>query len=129
MPTKRKQRRKIWPANSHDGRAPPPSAFRVCCYWVKFSSIYERRDRQMPEFPKTRPFVTGRNTRRQLSDGPSLTEILVLDDSGIQRTQYGPGGHYAVYFWTLSNEWKLEAVYNSRDAARGAAARVRQELN
>jgi hypothetical protein len=81
----------------------------------------------MPQFAKTRPFVTGRKPRRRLPGGPSLTEILVLDDSGVQRSQHGPGGHYGVYFWN-GNEWELEAVYLSSDAARASAARIRREL-
>jgi hypothetical protein len=80
----------------------------------------------MPEFPKTRPYVTGRKKRRHIAGHFSITEILVLDDSGAQRTQYGPGGHFGVYFWN-GNEWELEAVYDSRNAARKSVARIRQD--
>jgi hypothetical protein len=58
---------------------------------------------------------------------PSLTEIIVLDDDGNQRTQHGPGGWYGVYFWN-QKAWELEAVYACRGDARKAAALIRRRL-
>jgi hypothetical protein len=80
----------------------------------------------MREFPKTRAFVTGWG-RRNVRGGPSMTEIIVLDDEGIQRTQYGQGGWFGVYYWN-GKEWELDAVYSSREDARKAAARIRRSL-
>ena len=34
----------------------------------------------------------------------------MLDDNGNQRTQFGPGGWYGVYFLN-DKEWELDAVY------------------
>ena len=81
----------------------------------------------MREFPKTRAYVTGRVQRRQIAGKPSVTEIIVLDDEGNQRSQYGPGGWFGLYFWN-GGQWELEAVYASRTEARKAAARVRRSL-
>jgi len=82
-------------------------------------------DRQQPEFPKTRPFVTGRKPRRSIAGRMSVTEILALDKNGAQRTQYDRDVWLGLYAWN-GTEWELEGVYGSRDAVRRAAARVRQ---
>jgi len=79
----------------------------------------------MLEFQKRLAYVTGRNQRRIIAGKPSVTEILVLDDNGKHRNQYGPGGWFGVYFWN-GGEWELDAVYDSRDGARRAAARIRR---
>jgi hypothetical protein len=81
----------------------------------------------MREFPKTRSYVTGRGSRRSIAGKLSVTEIIVLDDEGNQRSQYGPGGWFGVYFWN-GKEWELNAVYASRDGARKAAAQIRRRL-
>jgi hypothetical protein len=52
----------------------------------------------MPEFPRTLSYVTGRKQKRFIDGRWSMTEILVLDENGHQRTQYGPGGSFGVYF-------------------------------
>lgn len=77
-----------------------------------------------PQFPKSRPYVTGRMQRRYIRKHLSETETLVLDERGNQRSQYGPGGFFGVYFWK-GNEWQLDGIYNSRESARKAAARIR----
>ena len=81
----------------------------------------------MRAFPKSRWHVTGRKQRRYIAGKPSVTEIIVLDDNGNQRTQSGPGGWYGVYFWN-DKAWELDAVYDSGDAARKAAARIRRTI-
>jgi len=54
----------------------------------------------MPEFPKIVPRMNIQGgDQRYLKGGPSVTEIIVLDDSGERRNQFGPGGHFGVYFW------------------------------
>jgi hypothetical protein len=81
----------------------------------------------MREFPKTRPYVTGRNQRRYIAGKSSVTEILVLDDDGNRRSQFGRGGWFGVYFWN-GNEWELDAVHASLGAARRSAAAIRRRL-
>ena len=82
----------------------------------------------MPEFPKTLSFVTGQKQRKHFWRGPSVTEILTLDENGNRVEKYHPGAQCGVYVWKDKN-WELHGdPHPTAHEADAAAARYRRNL-